>query len=178
MASSSSRTYSAQEVIDLLQECELMDEEIENDMTAMDQDAESEDEDRPQSDGSNMNGTVALVPSEYLASNVADIMFQGIKCSSIKILLPYVQQKRKYLSLKPDHSALVIFDRFRGQCTEKILGLLQHHHVLIAIVPANCTDRLQPLDVSVNKSAKEYLRRQFQSWYSDQVCHNILQNKE
>lgn len=44
-------------------------------------------------------------------------------------------------------------------------------------MPANCTDRLQPLDVSVNKSAKEYLRRQFQQWYSDQVC-NQLNKKE
>ena len=31
----------------------------------------------------------------------------------------------------------------------------------------------QPLDVSVNKPAKEYLRRQFQLWYSDQVCTNL-----
>ena len=43
----------------------------------------------------------------------------------------------------------------------------------MAIVPANCTDRLQPLDVSVNKAAKEFLRRQFQEWYSEQVCQQL-----
>ncbi len=46
-------------------------------------------------------------------------------------------------------------------------------NILFAIVPANCTDRLQPLDVSVNKSAKECLRRQFQQWYADQVCKQL-----
>ena len=43
----------------------------------------------------------------------------------------------------------------------------------IVIVPAHCTDQLQPLDISVNKSAKEFLRRQFQQWYSDQVCKQM-----
>ncbi len=38
----------------------------------------------------------------------------------------------------------------------------------IVVVPANCTDRLQPLDVSLNKSAKEFLRK-FHEWYADQV---------
>lgn len=46
-------------------------------------------------------------------------------------------------------------------------------NIHIAIVPANCTDRLQPLDVSVNKSAKEFLWGKFQAWYSDQVCSSL-----
>ena len=37
------------------------------------------------------------------------------------ILLPYVTQTRKDLSLPEDHPALVIFDRFKGQCTPGIL---------------------------------------------------------
>ena len=46
-------------------------------------------------------------------------------------------------------------------------------NVQVAIVPANCTDRLQPLDVSVNKVAKEFLHGQFQEWYSEQICQLI-----
>ena len=53
------------------------------------------------------------------------------------------------------------------------MKLLDENNIRFAIVPANCTDRLQPLDVSVNKSAKEYLRRQFHQWYSDQVCRQF-----
>lgn len=64
------------------------------------------------------------------------------------ILLPYVQRKRADLSLDSKHPALVIFDRFKGQCTENILKLLDESNIRLAIVPANCTDRLQPrLDV-------------------------------
>ena len=95
----------------------------------------------------------------------------------LKILLPYIDGKRSTLKLTSDHPALVIFDRFRGQCTDKILGLLHTNNVHVVIVPPNCTDRLQPLDVSVNKAAKEYMRRQFHSWYSDQVCENLKNGK-
>ena len=38
------------------------------------------------------------------------------------------------------------------------------------LVPANCTDQLQPLNVAVNKPVKEFLRAQFHNWYSRQVC--------
>ena len=43
----------------------------------------------------------------------------------------------------------------------------------IVIVPANCTDHLQLLDLSVNKAAKECLRKQFPKWYSDQICQQL-----
>ena len=90
-----------------------------------------------------------------------------------KILFPYIEGKTKELKLAVNHPALVIFDRFQAQCTSNIIDLLASRHVHMAIVPANCTDRLQPLDVSVNKAAKEFLPRQFQEWYSEQVCQQL-----
>ena len=42
-------------------------------------------------------------------------------------------------------------------------------------MPGNCTDRLQPLDISVNKSVKEFLRDKFQAWYSEQI-HSLLES--
>ena len=90
-----------------------------------------------------------------------------------KILLPYIERTKAELSLHSDQPALVIFDRFKGQCTDGILAMLERSNVRIAVVPANCTDRLQPLDVSVNKSVKEQLRRQFQLWYSDKISKQI-----
>lgn len=73
---------------------------------------------------------------------------------------------------------MVIFDRFKGQCTEQILSLLANNNILIAVVPGNCTDRLQPLDVSVNKAVKEFLRQQFHSWYSDQISMALAAGKK
>lgn len=45
------------------------------------------------------------------------------------------------------------------------------------IVPPNCTDRLQPLAVSVNKAAKEFLRSQFQAWYAEKVASQVQRGK-
>ena len=80
-----------------------------------------------------------------------------------KILFPYIISTREKLGLEHNQPALVIFDRFCAQYTDRILSLLEDHHVHVAIVPANCTDRLQPLDVSVNKAAKDFIRRKFQN---------------
>ena len=41
------------------------------------------------------------------------------------------------------------------------------------MVPANCTDLLQPMDISVNKPAKNFLRGQFQDWYATQICQQL-----
>ena len=41
------------------------------------------------------------------------------------------------------------------------------------MVPANCTDCLQPLDVSVNKAVKAFLRNQFQDWYATCMCQEM-----
>ena len=76
-------------------------------------------------------------------------------------LLPYMHQTRKELNLPPHQSSLVIFDRFKAQCTATVLEVLAENHVLVALVPENCTDRLQPLDISINKPVKEFLRKQF-----------------
>ena len=87
----------------------------------------------------------------------------------MNILLPYLAQKRMEPNLAGDQRALLIFDNFKGQCTEAILKLLDENNVSVVLIPPNCTDRLQPLDVSVNKSAKEFLRRKFHSWYAENI---------
>jgi transposase-like protein len=94
------------------------------------------------------------------------------------ILVPFIKQKRCSLHLSPQYPALVLFDRFKGQCTPNVLSILNKNNILFVVVPANCTDRLQPLDVSVNKAAKECLRRQFQQWYSERVCKLLEEKKE
>ena len=38
---------------------------------------------------------------------------------------------------------------------------------------ANTTDHLQPMDISVNKLAKDFLKRQFDQWYSEQVVAQL-----
>ena len=85
------------------------------------------------------------------------------------ILVPYLVAKREELGLQPTHAALALFDVFRGQCTEQILSLLEKHNVHFVNVPTNTTAKLQPLDISVNKSAKDFLREQFDEWYASKI---------
>ena len=47
------------------------------------------------------------------------------------------------------------------------------NRVTYVIVPPNCTDKLQPLNVSINKPAKEYLRSKFQSWYASKIISQL-----
>ena len=90
-----------------------------------------------------------------------------------KVVFPYVAQKRKDLGMSVDFPALLLFDNFSGQCTPEVLKTIYTHHMDVVLIPSNCTDRLQPLDLSVNKSVKDFLKRQFQEWYVDLVSAQV-----
>ena len=92
-----------------------------------------------------------------------------------KIIVPYVQSKRKELQLPEDFPALAIYDVFKGQVTKKVFSILEANNIYTVRVPANCTDRLQPMDLSVNKPAKEFMRRKFQEWYAIEVQKQLDQ---
>ena len=86
-----------------------------------------------------------------------------------KIVIPFVDQKRVSLKLEQTHPALAIFDCFRGQTTPDILAVLESHNIIAVQVPANCTDKLQPMDVAINKPMKDEMKRRFQQWYAEEV---------
>ena len=93
-------------------------------------------------------------------------------------IIPYVDGKRSELNLQSDQPVLAIFDVFKGQQTEDIMQLLDEHNIHVVSVPANCTDRLQPMDLSVNKSVKEFMRSKFRDWYSAQVQDQLDEGEE
>ena len=75
------------------------------------------------------------------------------------IIAPYVQKVHE--SFQPDTSALVIMDNFKGQITESVSSLLNQCNIHVCLLPPKMTDRLQAMDVSVNKPAKDHLKKQF-----------------
>ena len=89
------------------------------------------------------------------------------------IIIPYVRNVRDRLGVDDNQAALAIFDRFKGQLTPQITALLEKHNIQSVLVPPGCTDRLQPLDVSVNKSAKSFLKKEFQTWYAEKITHQL-----
>ena len=40
-------------------------------------------------------------------------------------------------------------------------------------MPVNTTDKLQPLDLSVNKPAKDFMKQKFQYWYGRMICKQL-----
>ncbi len=94
------------------------------------------------------------------------------------IIIPYVQQTNKKEGRPNEASSLVIFDEFKGQNTDLVYDLLRENNLYHVLVPANCTDILQPIDLSVNKSAKEFLRARFQEWYAERIASHLSTNPE
>ncbi len=89
------------------------------------------------------------------------------------VINPYVDGVRDRLGLGKDQAALAVFDHFKGQLTPKISQLLEENNVQSVLVPPSCIDRLQPLDVSVNRSAKAFLKSKFQSWYANEITEQL-----
>ena len=84
-------------------------------------------------------------------------------------IVPYVQEERKQLGLANSQSALVILNEFKGQTTDAVLSLLGQNNIEYVLVPPNYTDCLQPLDVSINKPVKDFLRRKLTDWYAEKI---------
>ena len=85
------------------------------------------------------------------------------------IIVPFVERVRDDLGTDDSQAALGLFDHFKGQLTANVTAALERHNIQSVLIPATCTDRLQPLDISVNKSAKVFLRSQFQQWYASEI---------
>ena len=73
------------------------------------------------------------------------------------------------LDLDLSHTALVLFDCFLGQTTAAIQSLLQKNNIVAVQIPPNCTDKLQLMDVSINKPVKDGMRTRFHTWYASEV---------
>ena len=89
------------------------------------------------------------------------------------IIVPYVTSVRERMELPVEHPAIVMFDAFRGHKGSEIEDLLKENHLLPVPIPSNCTDRLRPIDISVNKPLKDHLRNNFTRWYASQVQEQL-----
>lgn len=93
------------------------------------------------------------------------------------VIVPFIASTRELLGVDDTQAALAIFDCFRGQVTEQVVSVLSENNIHSVVVPPNCTDRLQPLDLTVNKMAKAFLQREFQEWYSKEISRKYDASK-
>ena len=64
-------------------------------------------------------------------------------------------------------------DLFKGQVTPMVLNVYKESNIVIALVPANMTNFLQPLDLTVNGYVKKFMRGKFNVWYSLQIGNQL-----
>ena len=95
-----------------------------------------------------------------------------------EIIVPFVNRKREDLKLNNDHPALAIFDQFKGQLTDRVRQALEDHNIHSVLIPAAYTGELQPMDISVNKVVKSFLRSKFSQWYSDELTELFMEDDD
>ena len=71
--------------------------------------------------------------------------------------------------VKPNQKALVIFDVFKGQITDKVLSRFNDCNIEVVSVLANKTGPLQPLEFTVYGYAKKYCKSKFNHWYISEI---------
>ena len=75
------------------------------------------------------------------------------------IIVPFVDTTRE--ALGEDKAAVIIMDNFKGHVTPKMNALPEQHNIHSCLLPPNMTNRLQTMDLSVNKPAMTFLRGEF-----------------
>ena len=80
-----------------------------------------------------------------------------------RLIVPYMEKTKQDMKLPSSQRALCIMDNFSAQCTDGIIGPLESNGIDTVYFPAKCTGKLQPMDNSVNKPVKIFLKDKFQT---------------
>lgn len=94
-----------------------------------------------------------------------------------KVIFPYFKKIRKAAGYPDEQKSLVIMDTFKGQDNDDIAELCKKNHCLLVIVPHNLTNKFQPLDITVNKPAKCFIKDQYNTWYAGKVAEQLEKGK-
>jgi hypothetical protein len=62
---------------------------------------------------------------------------------------------------------MLVLDSFRGHLNEDVKKKLQRGRTDMVVIPGGVTSILQPLDISINKTLKESLRRFYGEWMAE-----------
>ena len=74
-------------------------------------------------------------------------------------IVPYLKKQRSMEGLDQDQKALAIMNVFTGQITSEVLNSYKSCNTCVVNVPAIMTKYYQPLDLTVNREAKRFLKR-------------------
>ena len=94
-----------------------------------------------------------------------------------EVIVPYVDEQRKTLG-DANQAALLIIDVFRGQMTDPVVEAPKENKIILVKIPPNMTHIYQPLDLTVNRSAKAFFKRKFTEWYSQEIHKQLEEGKK
>ena len=94
-----------------------------------------------------------------------------------KIVLPYFKNVRKVKGYPDEQMSLIIMDTFKGQGNDEVAKLCRSNNCALIVVPHNLTNKFQPLDITVNKPAKSFIKDKYNMWYPEQVAKQLNEGK-
>ena len=78
-----------------------------------------------------------------------------------KIVFPHFKNVRKAKGYPDEQVSLIIMDTFKGQDNNEVVKLCRKNNCALIIVPHNLTNKFQPLDITVNKPAKSFIKDKY-----------------
>ena len=92
------------------------------------------------------------------------VMFQENAWCSESIMKAWIESEWENVFTNPPTPSstgkILVLDMHRAQQTDDVKTLLRKHKTTLVSIPAGCTSRIQPLDVTLNKPFKSAVRRQ------------------
>ena len=113
--------------------------------------------------------TKKAIPKE-IQSKYADsaLVFSNAKgWISEDLILIWLERIWLNLKLSQNEIPILIFDQCRVHTTSNIIKYMAKNKITYEVIPAGATGYLQPLDVSINKPLKDYVKRKFDHWYAN-----------
>ena len=68
-------------------------------------------------------------------------------------------------------------DTFKGQDNDEVAKLCFKNSIALIIVPHDLTNKFQPIDITVNKPAKSFIRDKCNIWYTEQFAKQLNEGK-
>ena len=94
-----------------------------------------------------------------------------------EVVATYFKKQRSIEVSNEKQKALVIMDIFSEQTIPETLDSYKVYDIYVIHVLADLTKYYQPLDLTVNREAKRFLKRKFVDWYSYQVSNQLSDGK-
>ena len=88
-----------------------------------------------------------------------------------RYIIPYLQKTIEELGLPPEQAALALL--MSSKASRHKMLLFYSTTSLWLPIPANCTDRLQPMYLSENKAANKFMHSRFREWYAMEVQKHL-----